>query len=170
MTTAAGQPLPAGAWVLRALAVKDVFFEPPEHRTPTPDAFKPNSADIKEGERRGLPVGVSVFDRARTTPEQAVAIRCWFAQKGGRDPPEYRVLEIAADQVRDIARAYNPDADVISDPITDEGARDLPGADGHAAIRGLYQPDRKQRQSPDYKAMLDRLAGQAQHPPDACSL
>ena len=163
-------PLPEHAVVLRALEAKPPFFASPAHVEPTGDAFKPNSADIAEGARRGLPVGISVFDDAKTTPAETVGIRRWYAERARKELQPVRVFRLSAADVRRVARAYTPTADVVDDPITEEGARELGGASGHAAIWGLFEPDSRLRRSPEYKAMLDRMvAASAQVYPAAGS-
>ena len=155
-------PLPAGSSVLRALEAKAPFFRSPDHREPTGSAFKPSTADVGDAERRGLPVGVSVFHREMTTPQQAVGVRKWFADQAGRELLTIRVFELTVDTIRAVVRAYSADGDVVSDPITEKGACDLPGADGHALMVGIYEPSKKLRKGPAYKAMLDKLAEAAE--------
>lgn len=158
MKSTAGQPLPDDTTVLRALEIKRPFFEDPDHRYPTGNAFKPNSRDIEDGRERGVPPGVSVFDSSKAMPEHAVAIRQWFVERGGREFLPMRVFALGVTEVRQLGRAYNPEVDVVADPISTPVARDLPGADGHASIWGLYEPVRRKRRSPKYKALLDRFA------------
>lgn len=154
-------PLPTGSSVVRVLGRKPHFFHPPDFREPKPEVFKPNSRDIEEGAARGRPPGVSVFDCSGCSVADAVLIR---TRQGGRPLGEVIALKIGVDDVRRIGRAYNPAVDVVADPIeTSEGrVLDLPGADAHALIEGLHEVDRSRRRSPDYKALLDRLATTAE--------
>ncbi len=160
------QPLPDDATVLRVLKKKEPFFSPPDYREPTRDAFRPTTADVEEGKRRGRSPGVSVFDQSRCSPQQAVTIRTHFATLASRPLGEVGVYSIAVSVVRQIGRAYNPDVDVVTDPLVKEDGAplDIPGADGHSLIEGLWEPSKSKRRGPDYKALLDKLATSAVPP------
>lgn len=157
-------PLPDDVQLLRVLAKTQHFFEPPDFKEPTPEAFKPNRKDVEEGERRNRPPGVSVFDERGCSASQAIAIREHFAAQGGRPARSMLTLRISVGTVKSLARTWNPDIDVVTDPITaDDGEPlQLAGADAHALIEGLYEPDKTRRKSSDYKALLDRLATAAE--------
>lgn len=157
MTPIATEPLPDGAFVLRVLEPKKIFFTDPEHRVPSSDAFRPTPADVEDGQRRGIAPGLSVFDASRTTPPQAIAIREAFREAPLVDP---RVFSLAVDRVRQLVRAYSTEGDVVRDPLTGPHAA-LPGASGHALILGLYEPERQRRRAPTYKRFLDEIASAA---------
>jgi hypothetical protein len=128
MSATPRQPLADEARVLRVLKKIPMFFEPPEFRRPTRKAFEPTKEDLSSN-----PVGVSVFDCARTTFEQAVAIR---ERMSGCPLIEPVRVDVDVATVRQIGERTGRRLDVIEDPIE---RLDLVGADGHALITGLEQ-------------------------------
>jgi hypothetical protein len=66
--------LAPGATTLR-LVLDEHRYIPEGARFPNGTAIEPSTDDAKEADRRGTPVRVSVWDRARTTIAQAVEIR-----------------------------------------------------------------------------------------------
>lgn len=91
--------------------------------------FLPSSEDKRIAEEAGKPVLVSVFDCARTTLAQCLAIR-----KLAPDAPVFRLL-VGKIREAHVAGQEEP-LKVIRDPLP-EPLCFLPGADGHCGIQGL---------------------------------
>ncbi len=92
MTRVLGDPIHEQARLLRLHRRRDPFFDPPEFLTPTEDFFKPNKHDIDEGNRRKREPGVSVFDHALTTPDEARVIRnCFSSSADFNGAPVYEL-------------------------------------------------------------------------------
>lgn len=147
-----GDSLPGATRVLRLLLAKRPFFASADHLEPSFEAFMPSTADKEEASRRALPVGVSVFQVGATTVAEAVAIR---RRASGQPLGLVRPFEIGVDRLVDVGAAHGRALDVVHDPLTAPETRDLPGAEGHAAARGL---DRGDMPRTAYRAMLDALA------------
>jgi hypothetical protein len=105
---------------------------PPTARRPLPFHFEPSSGDKERARATGHPVLVSVFDLARTTVDQAQAIR-----SADRATAAF-ALEVV--KIREIGTPERPKAlRVLRDPL-EPPLSGAPGAEGHCGIAGL---DRK---------------------------
>jgi hypothetical protein len=134
------------ATVLRALSA--VRFVPPGQSFPMSDAFQPSSPEKKDALDQGLPVRVSVFDAARTTPEQAIS----FRPLG----PAYVVFGLRVDDVSHVAiMLARPSLRVVRDPAPYISG---PGADGHCGIEGLDSGGGKKQAKLAARAAQDELA------------
>src|SRR5882724_301464 len=124
-----GEELDASARVLRLVPRTNAFL-PEGARFPTLEAFTPSSDEEHDALRTHKPVRVSVWDRSRTSIDQAVRLR------GRRDVvpfelPVWKVVEVRQ-------RLNVPQLKVVRDPDpTLEG----PGADGHCGIEGIVKGD-----------------------------
>lgn len=104
--------------LLRLVPPKDDYVS---DSGPTAKAFAPSSE-----EKKNEVVSVSVWDRARTTREQA---------EGFRGRSDCRAFAIEEDEIRELAEATLwLDLEVVAEP---RPATDGPGADGHCGVRGL---------------------------------
>ena len=124
------------------------FF--PESAEVLPTEFELSQGDRADAEKTGRPALLSVFERARTTLNQARAI----AQKPDRIAFELLIEEVIQVPVPGTGKCLV----VLRDPL--EGVQGaLPGADGHCGIRGLERP--KAAPKADFyklRAKLARLA------------
>lgn len=123
-------------------------FLAPGMRLPRPSWLEPGKQDIADSASRNppRPAGLSVWDRARSTPKQEVAIRAFFAAREKR-PPDVRVLRVFAATVGDVLATSSQhlrDVQVVRDEIKD---CPLPGANGHALIEGLRWADDATREA-----------------------
>ena len=139
--------LPDAAFVFR-LAETGKSYLPPGVRLPNAELFEPSTEDKREGERRRRPAGVSVWDQALATVDQATAIR--FAPA---DPPEgVRAFGLEVREVLTIGSIHNRQLEIVADPRPEE---DGPGAEGHSLIEGLERPRGLPR--PHHKNLLTDL-------------
>jgi len=121
-----GQPLPPEATVYRMVRPLPLFRS--SEGALTADVFVPNTGDKTHAQKRGEPVRVSVWEKGRTTPEQAQAI---FG--GG----EALLYDLCVGEVLALAgQLACPTMRIVYDEL-DEPDRSKPGADGHAGIEGL---------------------------------
>lgn len=143
--------------VLRLGKLKAPLFAPPDFLEPTGALFKPTGSDEAEAVARNRPVGVSVFDDARTNPGEARTVRQHFSSEPLGPMAAYAIS--VSSVLNEIAKYPGAAGAVLSDPICD-GERPLavPGACGHAVIEGLHEADPKKKKRPEYKALLDRVA------------
>lgn len=151
--------LPEDAVVLRLLKASDHFFRDPDRKVPTPNAFAASSADKEEAAQRELDVGISLYERERTTPAQAVAIRQWFEVERGGSPGDYRVGAVSVEQMTEVVSEAGHSLSVHRDPIqSPPEAALLSGASGHCAAYGLYPKSKADRRKRSYRDMLAELA------------
>lgn len=117
------------------------------------DTFPPNSPKLHVGhlelsdrDKNRTPALLSVFEGPRTTVEQAIAIRGVSSESAAYG---FRVEEI-----RGIAVEGLPRLRVVRDPL-DPPECDLPGADGHCGIEGLYRsPGQPKQQFRELRVLL----------------
>ncbi|MBX3183733.1 MAG: hypothetical protein KIT72_06385 [Polyangiaceae bacterium] len=101
----------------------------PERYKPGAADFIPSSEDESSAKERARAVRVSVWDEALTSIDQAVELRGAPAM----------VLRFAV-QDAICAGSAGPPIRVVYEPLDPPG-RDRPGADGHAGVEGLDQPE-----------------------------
>jgi hypothetical protein len=131
-------------------------FIPPGAKFPNSIAIEPTNEDKEDARRRGLPIRVSVWDRARTSVSQAVTFR--------RSVEPLRAYSLPVAGVVAVKNRFNlARLRVVEDPLEDLGEE--PGADGHCGVEGL---DREQGQPRSaWRDMLDELlqyCTELQHP------
>lgn len=146
--------LPSDRTIIRANKRSGHFWNPPDYDEPTGEAFRPNERD-KEA-REGHPSGVSVFDMAYTSIQEAKAIRIVNNLELTED--DLGILLIEVGTVEQIAQNYGYEVEVLADPITEEPAVHCAGAEGHAVISGMIRKSNGKREKRNYSAMLDDLA------------
>lgn len=121
-------------------------FIPDGQKYPNGEAFIPSSIDQDDAKKRGIPVRVTVWDQALTTPSQAKFI--W-----GYNQPVI-VFKI---RVRDViqlrARIQRLSMAVVRDPLI---ATDKAGSEGHCGFEGLDR--KKDEPRTKYKTLLDEVA------------
>jgi hypothetical protein len=138
-------PLADGAFIFR-LADPGSQFLPMDAELPLPRWFEPSSGDVAEGEKRGRPPGLSVWDKQYATVEDA-------RQLLGR--PQSAAFGMSVAGCKLISQTHKREIAVVSDPL-DEQAPKL-GWEAHALIEGLKRPPGTTRQ-----AHLDLLTELAQ--------
>lgn len=118
------------------------------------ESFPPNSLklnvghfELSERDKERTPPLLSVFEGAKTTVEQATVIR---GAAGESASFGLRVEEVLAIEVQGLPRLR-----VLYDPLEPPKC-DLPGADGHCGIEGLYRPPSQPRKL--YRELRVRLA------------
>lgn len=136
--------VPGDACVFR-LANRGTDFLPADAVLPTSGLFRPSSDDEAEGKERGRPPGLSVWDRGRTTVEQAQHLA---------DKPESEAFGLLAERVRQIGVSQGLNLDVWYDALDERESE--PGADGHALIEGLARPEGKPKKT--YRDVRRKLA------------
>lgn len=137
-------PLSPGATTLR-LVPDEPRFVPDGARFPNSVAIEPNTDDKEDAKRRGTPVRVSVWDRARTTVAQAVDFR--------RTKRRLRAYELPVAGVVAVRAQFKDERlQVVEDP--QEELRDKPGGDGHCGVEGL---DRGGQPRTVWRDMLDEV-------------
>jgi hypothetical protein len=102
------------------------------------DTFPPDSPklhvghfELSERDKARNPPLLSVFEGLRTTVEQAMMIRGELIESAA--------FGLRVEEIREIQVPGLPQLSVLRDPL-DPPACDLPGADGHCGINGLYRP------------------------------
>ena len=123
-------PLPEDSVVFRLVTHTELLF-PQDAEKPLPAAFRLTAAD-----RVSPPPRLSVWDLARTSEEQARAIRERAAGATGRTLGKttafaFRVSHVVA--IR-IGKEVTARLSVVHDPLSPE---DGPGYDGHCGVLGL---------------------------------
>jgi hypothetical protein len=113
--------------VFRLATVKESF--PPDSPRLHVSHFDLSENDKRDGERRGRPPLLSVFDGERTLVEQAVLIRGVEADSAAFGVHVEHVCRV---QVAGLSRSLR----VLRDPL-EPPASELPGAEGHCGIEGL---------------------------------
>ena len=143
---ATGEVLRSGK-VFRLAKVQDSF--PPNSDKPRVDHFSPSSR-----EKALAPVLVSVFDLARTTPDQARALRT------SSDPTlAFSLLVEGINSIR--TQGSTRSLRVIRDPLPVAlGSR--PGADGHCGLQGLHRQGRSKKEKLIVKDLRARLCDLAE--------
>ena len=93
--------------------------------------------DLSDRDKERHPPLLSVFEGRKTSVEQAAAIRGVSSESAAYG---FRVDEIRRIQVEGLQGLR-----VVRDPL-DPPECDLPGADGHCGIEGLYRPPGQSKQ------------------------
>jgi len=140
-------------------------FLPAGHLFPKPEWLEPNERDQQDADRTGRVAGLSVWDRAKATVVQA----CVWRQL---EPEQQVAFAASVGSLREAARAYERDLDVVSDPLpVDEepwagilaahpdGMRSSQrfSADGHTLVEGIKRPaDVERRRHRDFREALSR--------------
>jgi hypothetical protein len=142
--------LPAAATVFRSARESKGTngFLAPGMTLPRPNWLEPGKQDIADSAARSPPrrAGLSVWDLARTTPRQEMAIRKFFAV-GANRAADTRVLRAFSASVGDILTTgsqHQRQVDVVRDAIT---TCPLPGVDGHSLVEGLRWEDDATREA-----------------------
>lgn len=120
--------LPDDALIFR-LVERGSEFLPADAELPLPRWFEPSSGDVKEGEARGRPPGLSVWDRERATVGEA-------RQLVGR--PQGLSFGLKVGLCKSTGLCHQRELAVISDPL--EARQPAPGWDAHSLIEGLKRP------------------------------
>lgn len=124
-------------------------FLPADAVVPNPDWLRPTSADVDEGEQRGRPPGLSIWDHGSTTVPQARAIT--------GDPPECPAFGMGVGEAVAVGASMEVTLTALYDPI--EGEPPPPGGEGHGLLEGLHRPAGAPKAR--YKALRAALAGRA---------
>lgn len=122
------EPLSASDTVLR-LARRGSGYLPAGRVYPLPNWLAPTREDRDEAESRGRRPGLSVWDHARTTPDQA---------RDMTDRPDEPAWCARVGPLLDKGRDHGVLIDVVRDPA--EHLRPQPGWDGHSLIEGIARP------------------------------
>jgi len=111
-----------------------------------------------EKDKLHSPVRVSVWDKRRTSPTQAIELRAAAVSNTPGEPRELcSVFAISVADILEVAATYNePRVRVVNDPGgLLEQLRGMPGSDGHSGIEGLDRINAPRKQ---WKAMLLDIA------------
>ncbi len=123
-------PLPDDAVVFRLVTHTQHHF-PPGAEKPLPAAFS-----LTDEDRADLPPRLSVWDIARATTAQALAIRARAAAGTGRTLGQTTAFALRVSDVISvrIGAELAPRLSVVHDPLPPQ---DGPGHDGHCGVVGL---------------------------------
>jgi hypothetical protein len=113
--------------IFRLATLKDTF--PPDSEKLQVSHFELSENDKRCAEETGSPPLLSVFEGARTTVAQAVAIRGVQAESAAFGLRVEDVLEV---RVAGLERCLRVLRDPLFSPLSE-----MPGADGHCGIEGL---------------------------------
>jgi hypothetical protein len=131
--------------VFRLATLKETF--PPDSPRLHVSHFDLSENDKTEGERRGRPPLLSVFDGQRTLVAQAVQIRGVEAESAAFG---LRVEHVRSVRVIGLSRSFR----VLRDPLGTP-ASELPGAEGHCGIEGLdRRPGEEKRLYREVRVLL----------------
>ncbi|HYO71366.1 MAG TPA: hypothetical protein VEU33_35335 [Archangium sp.] len=128
-------PLPDDALVFR-LADPGGQFLPADAQLPLPRWFEPSSSDVKEGELRGRPPGLSVWDRSRASASE---VRQLIPR------PQARAFGLKVEHCKQIGQRHQRELSVVADPL--DARQPAPGWDAHSLIEGLKRPPAVMRQA-----------------------
>lgn len=139
------QPLKPEDVVFRMVTRAGKYI-PPDAPFPNHEHFRPSSDDEAESIERSLPVRVSVWDLALTTPEQARALR------NSEKPSDAWGISVA--EVHEVASKFSrPSLRVVRDF---EGTPSGDGREGHCGIEGLERKLNEQKAL--IKSVRDEIA------------
>jgi hypothetical protein len=141
-------PLPDEASIFR-LADPGSQFLPADAELPLPRWFEPSSGDVEEGAARGRPPGVSVWDRARATVENARQLT---------QRPQGMAFGLRVGSCKSIGQRHQRELAVVADPL--EARQTEPGWDAHSLLEGLKRPPGVTRQA--HKDLLTELSQSCQ--------
>jgi hypothetical protein len=115
------RPLPNEAIVIRIVPPSEPYYDAGKKK-PHPKAFELSTADKEQD-----PPRFSVYDRSKTTIEQAKAIT--------NKPYDTYAFALGVAKIRQID---NGRLDVVEDPLK-HPLNSLPGAEGHCGVTGLHR-------------------------------
>lgn len=122
-------PLSDEAEVFRLARVGSRFLTR-DQILPLPEWLIPSTGDREEGVRRGRPAGLSVWDRERTSLQQA---KSFLTGEG-----DVRGFVIPIREARTVAERHSRQLAFVRDSICPRDPRE--GCDGHSLIEGLERP------------------------------
>lgn len=137
-------PLPDEALIFR-LADPGSQFLPTDAELPLPRWFEPSSGDVKEGELRNRPAGLSVWDQGRATVENARQLT---------QRPRGMAFGLEVSSCKRIGQVHGRELAVVADPL--DARAPEPGWDGHSLIEGLKRPPGVDRQA--HRDLLSALS------------
>lgn len=139
-------PLAGEAIVFRVVRAGGGFL-PEGQRLPKPEWLEPTAEDQKDGEARGRPPGLSVWDEAVASLDDA----CWF--RGMERDAGVRSFSIQVAAALAVGQRHARELTVVCDPesidqdaarwrtLTEERQQHLvDAAQGHSLIEGLRRP------------------------------
>ena len=141
-------PLPDEAFIFRLVDPGSRFL-PADAQLPIPDWFEPSSTDKEEGERRGRNPGLSVWDQAGASVENA---RHLTGRANGI------AFGLSVDDCKRIGQSYERVLSVVADPL--DARAPTPGWDAHSLVEGLKRPPHVERRV--HKDLLAELAHSCQ--------
>jgi hypothetical protein len=154
--------LPSEAVVFKFYSVPETW---PEEATPDVLAYRPNNVDVADARRKGHPVRLSVWDRAKTTVSQARAFRNVATQQDAWALKVSDVIAVAAEFDDERVRFQIEPLQVVEDPDPDLQG---PGSEGHSGIEGLSTDEAKKRVAKlFFKRLRLALAQKAERIPEA---
>lgn len=162
-------PLNGSARVFR-LARRGGGHLPSGHRLPKPEWLEPNDPDKSAAATSGRTPGISVWDAAYASVEDA----CWFRNIPRSSQEAFgatvqAILDVGAGHARAMGVVVDPETVPTGEArwqALDESARArlTMAAEGHSLIEGISKPSGVAR--PDHRAFLDALVRtfQPHHP------
>ena len=121
-------PLPGDSVVFRFVD-KNSYFLPADAEQPLPGWFEPSKGDVEEGQRRGRPPGLSVWDRQRARVEEV---------RNLVNRPQSLAFGLKVEECVAIGQRHGRQLAVVADSLDERNP--APGWDAHALIEGLKRP------------------------------
>ncbi len=154
--------LPAETSVFRSVRTGGGFL-PIGHVLPKPEWLEPTKEDVAEAQQSGRSPGLSVWDVAVASHEDA----CWWR---GAEPHEQRSFQASVERIVEIGEKHSRTLSVVGDALATKDeprlaaledpakARLIEAASGHSLIEGIKRPTGTSKL--DHKSLREELARQ----------